>query len=1586
MKRILSLLLTLAMLLTSMPVVALSEGEPEATQTQQTAAPQEVQAPETAPTEVAVADATEAPPAVSEQPTEEPTAEPTAEPAEEPTEEPTQEPTAPPAQDAPTVGTAALVAGDSALAFDALVAGYETASPLTFTLRNTGDGDAELTYSKLSAFSVDGAARLAAGESMTVTVSPVMGLAAGDYNETLSIAADGSEASVNLSLAVVETAGDKAAVDETLAIDAYTPLPAPTDFMAEAVDYNAVQLSWTDVDGATKYRLTYSTALRGAYTFLADVTVGTSYLARSSSIICGTTYYFKICAYSDDAEPGLLSDPVSAKPLPIAPEGLSARTLSMQSNRISWTANTTGTTGYMIYVSTEVDVLSFTYLATIPYRSATYYDHTGLVPGTTYYYRIKAYYTVNGVNQIGYLSDAYVRATPELPAVTNFTAAATSASSIRLKWSRQSSVTGYTVTRRLVRGGNISATFDIPLNTTVTMDDTGLRVGTTYYYTIEPYYMVNFAPVYGPPTEAQGEPLPMAPTTITAASAAFDKISVSWSSVFDADGYCIYRRDLDDAGDFTYIDFTEATSYTDDNAGTGLVTGNAYEYKVSSYCISVGTNVEGDKSLKSALARPKPEQVRDVEVQADTFSSLLVLWAATDGAEEYIVECSTASTFPASMTTKVTTSDILYTFTGLTCGRLYYFRVTGTVTDSAGEITKGKTSSTVSQRPLPATPATLSASYTSSSSVRLSWDPISEGASGYLVYRSSSQDTGYVQIGKVASRTLLYYIDAGLVTAQTYYYKVCPYIVYSSSVFKGDFTDFVSIKALPGKPVIAAVASAGSTSLKVSWGKVSGATGYILSYATSEGGPYTTIDIASGLATSYTMVDLVETQRTIYVKLQAYVRYVDSADYIEKVEVGEESDVATGFALPGKVGGIKVAPSDDNSMTITWTPLQTLGNVAEGYYVYRCTKTGEIEDGPFEIKDGTVGTYTDLDLDVGNYYYYYVTAYAAGTTDPWVEGPISDIRGALIAPNVPKNFAVTCYGYNSLQLTWDAATSADGYDLFYSLDNRSFRLLTSINDGSETEYIHLGVTPGRKYYYRMRAFYHPSGSSTSYLFSAYTDTLSLASKPLPPTDVAVAVDTLTGYPKLTWTQAEGATGYLVYYDVDPDGAFSSYRTVSTNATGYTISGLTVGRTYYFKVKSRVIYSSSTVTSDDYSNMVNITVAPAAPKAPTATMISYNSVKLSWPSVSGAAGYYLYVRSDTDGADYTMRIQVTGATSKIITDDTISGQYLNYTVSAYCYEYDTATELEGVESASTRARVCLSAPSYILATNIDTTTVALSWASVAGAAGYRLSRKLPGETEYTELALLRSPDDRSYTDSTLASVVSVGDKVYYHVEAWIEKDEIEGFGTPTYGKYVYRLPPMPENLTADVTGDFSSHIYRSIDLAWDPIDWDLATTVKAYGFQLQRSVNSTVSYVTISTLNGETDTYTNTSLRTGTSYYYRLRTYIKIGSSVYYSPYSNVAYAKPELDKIDDMTAVALGGGRIGLEWTGVSGTSGIYLYRKAGTGAFIRLPALKAGTVTFRDTRRTKDVVYQYKIAPYVNYSGRIVVGPLSDAVEVTAE
>lgn len=145
----------------------------------------------------------------------------------------------------------------------------------------------------------------------------------------------------------------------------------------------------------------------------------------------------------------------------------------------------------------------------------------------------------------------------------------------------------------------------------------------------------------------------------------------------------------------------------------------------------------------------------------------------------------------------------------------------------------------------------------------VSWKPVSY-ANGYEVYRSSSRSGKYVKVGETAGTI---YIDAGLTTGKTYYYRVRAYCVDGSTITYGKFSSYKYSKPVPLAPSSISVACISPTSMQISGCTVDGATNYEIYRATSPRGYYRKVSVGSSI--SYLNTGLAK-NRTYYYKVRVY--------------------------------------------------------------------------------------------------------------------------------------------------------------------------------------------------------------------------------------------------------------------------------------------------------------------------------------------------------------------------------------------------------------------------------------------------------------------------------------------------------------------------------------------------------------------------------------------------------------------------------------------------------------------------------------------------------------------------------------------
>jgi serine protease AprX len=192
---------------------------------------------------------------------------------------------------------------------------------------------------------------------------------------------------------------------------------------------------------------------------------------------------------------------------------------------------------------------------------------------------------------------------PTLPAPPaapgTFTATAASMSQINLSWANVASEDGYRLYRATASTGPWTSIASPGANVT-SFADTGLAMGTTYYYRVVAFN----AGGESPPASASARTLadtaaPSAPKSLKAMGAKA-KISLTWTGSTDTGGsglagYKVFRSTTTSTGTFTQIATTTTASYAD----TAVVKGKVNYYYVVAY------DNAGNISLKSNVVNAK---------------------------------------------------------------------------------------------------------------------------------------------------------------------------------------------------------------------------------------------------------------------------------------------------------------------------------------------------------------------------------------------------------------------------------------------------------------------------------------------------------------------------------------------------------------------------------------------------------------------------------------------------------------------------------------------------------------------------------------------------------------------------------------------------------------------------------------------------------------------------------------------------------------------------------------------------------------------------------------------------------------------
>jgi parallel beta-helix repeat protein len=188
-------------------------------------------------------------------------------------------------------------------------------------------------------------------------------------------------------------------------------------------------------------------------------------------------------------------------------------------------------------------------------------------------------------------------------------------------------------------------------------------------------------------------------------------------------------------------------------------------------------------SQTTVQAATKVAKVTDVSVTSVNYNTVQVKWKSVAGADGYEVYRSSYKDGKYEKL-ETTTNKVKTKITNLGTGKTYYFWVRAYKT-SGGKKIYGSNSDKVSGKCVTEAPEVVSIQMESESTASLEWKYVS-GSSGYYIYRSTSQNSGYKRIATIKSKSTKKYIDEGLSKGKTYYYKVAAYQTVDGKKIEGD--------------------------------------------------------------------------------------------------------------------------------------------------------------------------------------------------------------------------------------------------------------------------------------------------------------------------------------------------------------------------------------------------------------------------------------------------------------------------------------------------------------------------------------------------------------------------------------------------------------------------------------------------------------------------------------------------------------------------------------------------------------------------------------------------------------------------------
>lgn len=609
-----------------------------------------------------------------------------------------------------------------------------------------------------------------------------------------------------------------------------------------------------------------------------------------------------------------------------------------------------------------------------------------------------------------------------------------------------------------------------------------------------------------------------------------------------------------------------------------------------------------------------------------------------------------------------------------------------------------------------------------------------------------------------------------------------------------------------------------TTSIRISWEKILGASKYRIQYRKSGAGDYTT---ASSTVTgiSYDVKNL--TTGTKYdFRVCAYVGGKWRA----------YSDVLSLKAMPPKLSALKYSASE-TGLKLAFSGYSDL----TGVRIYRSDKS----DGKYKlIKNLTAKNateYIDTTVKYNQQYYYKFERYKKSGSKEYAT--MSSVKSAKYVLAVPT---VSSYRENSTTLVFNiSGDNAQTQFAYYLKDSKNKTVVQSSTEKNSVKVKNLST--GEKY-----TFY--CAEKNKFGTGAYT---SHAKQALPASSSNTSViDTSSGL-LVTFETTDDTDGYYIYRSTSPNGSYSKVGTVSTPEIGSFLDTTVKYNTYYYyKTKRYVIRNKK-----EYQSVLSAKSSEGAkiyldkPQGVSVTKISPTSFKVKWKSVEKATSYLVYYK------------EVGGKWQKL--SNPVSQNYATITGlktgKDYYIRIYANNRIGHGESSDDKTYTALPQKMSAPTAKISSSGIKVQWTKEKSITGYKIYRKDSKNGSYKLVKTITSASAASWTDKSVKN----NKGYYYKIRCYktVSKKDYNGsYSSEIYCKYALA---KPTSVTVTKNGA------TSVRLKWKSVP-GASKYVVSYKYSGGKTVTKTVN---------SADTLI-TSMSRGKKYTLSVKATSSVGSSAY----------------------------------------------------------------------------------------------------------
>jgi titin len=767
-------------------------------------------------------------------------------------------------------------------------------------------------------------------------------------------------------------------------------------------------------------------------------------------------------------------------------------------------------------------------------------------------------------------------------------------------WNGGSAITGFSV---LSTPGNKGCTTTGALTCTIT----GLTNGTVYTFAVKATNKAGSGTSSAPSASTIPIMVPEVPTNVTG-TFGNTTATIRWTAPVATSGTTVTGYTVTTSPDGAICTTAGATTCT----VTGLANGTAYTFTVTA------TNIVGTGKASTASAPVIPATVPSaptVTSVAYDDSSVTVTWTASDDSGGSVITDYIVTSKPGTKTC-TTTGALTCTITGLTNGTAYTFTVKAV--NKAGSGVASVASDSIIPGTVPGVPLNVAATSYENSRSTVTWSaPATNGGyaiTRYVVIASDGQEC------EPARLTTLTCTFTGLRNGSRY-----TFTVYAGNLngLSGGVSDNAKPATVPDAPFDVVATSYEGSQSTVSWTAPTFNGGAIITR-------YTVTSNKDNKICTVEQVNISTPAATtcIVTGLENGTTYRFTVTATNRNGTGDASD-RSNVALPSRKPGAPEGPTTQSCVRRVCTDVPTLvpsvssttGKTVVVTWTAPRKNSGGINDGGAPIQgyivvsepasdrcfttSATVTSCTFTWLNNGTSYKFRVMAYnAAGTSERSLE--TASITPVSV-PEAPTGVAATSFQDSKSTVSWSVpfnnGLAITGYTVTSTPGSKT------CTTTSATSCVVTGLTNGTVYSFSVTATNSKgvSPESDSY-YGALPSKLAAA----PTIGITIFGDRSV---TVFWSvpSTNGGAPIRSYTVTSTPGSF----TCTTSALSCTVSGLTNGSAYTFRVVATNGSGNSPASSESVS-----TTPLAVPKQPTGVVATSGADAqsvVSWTAPTNIGG-------------------------------------------------------------------------------------------------------------------------------------------------------------------------------------------------------------------------------------------------------------------------------------------------------------------------------------------------------------------------------